>query len=246
MAMDAEKFEATTARLYDIANRLAAELTAKADRLLAMSQDDALWSYLYNGETMEDVTTDSGSWPAGPMKYVLEAQQHISGWQQYLPHLEGLSAAYEIGVGPAYLFAYMQQVFGTRMSGCDVDLHLPNAYQALRRALGVADAVVEHRVTRQVPTPVTPGSEAVLAFWIVFNKDKAPNGTSTLWTREDHEWFLRDIAGKLTGPRLFICRYNHSWLSPKNQDVVDFYNKIGRRPIGRNKRFYIVDLHQFL
>jgi hypothetical protein len=226
-------------------DRVAAILCREAEYLDTMGRDDALWPVLYRVGAFQMLTGDGGLWPSGAAKYALEVRRNAEMWRPMVPFMQGIGAAFELGVGPGYLFKYMQELFGTRMSGCDVRLDRKTVYDLIRGELGIRGLVVDHPVFRGVSTPVTPGCDAVLAFATVFDKEYLEDGTSRVWDVEDHRWFLADLARQLVGPRKLIVRFNRRWLKD-NQEVIRFYRSIGTRPIKEDKRFFVVGLDAFV
>lgn len=251
MHSDLNNFDAVAPGLIAAGERVAERLTAEFELLRACYDPEALSPRL--GFARSVITPDSsllaedGSrWPSAPVKYAIEARRNVEMWREFLPYLRGIEAAFEIGVGPGYLFRLMMDLYGTRMTGCDVEIAQCGVYDTIRAALGVKHLVAEHFVAKRLSTPVTPGAEVVMAFALVFDYGFHPDGTRWLWTVEDHEWFLNDLAKQVTGRRQFICRFNKRWPKSENREVINFYRRIGVQPIREDKRFFIVDLKPFL
>src|SRR4051794_24094267 len=55
------------------------------------------------------------------MKYIRSVEGHVRKWRLFTPYMSGLRKAFEIGVGPGYLFRIMIDLYGTDMRGCDLD-----------------------------------------------------------------------------------------------------------------------------
>lgn len=246
-----DPFPLVAEELISAGERVGERLAAEFERLRALGDPEALSSRLGFASTVEGSDTpmlseDGSRWPAAPVKYAIEARRNVEMWKEFLPYLQGFSAIFEIGVGPGYLFRLLMDLFGTRMTGCDIELDQRGVYDAIREELGIKPLVREHFVARRVSTPITPGAEAVIAFALVFDYGFRPEDYSRwLWTVEDHEWFLRDIARQLTGRRQLICRFNKRWPKSENREVVHFYRRIGIQPIAGDKRFFMVDLAPF-
>jgi hypothetical protein len=244
-------FDACADILIDAGERVGERLTTEFEMLRAMYDPAALSprlgfarSGVAPGAAM--LSEDGSRWPSAPAKYAVEARSSVEKWREFLPLLGGINAAFEIGVGPGYLFRLMMDLHGTRMTGCDVEISQRGVYDAIRSELGIRHLVHEHFVAKRVSTPITPGAEAVLAFAMVFDYGFHEDGSRWIWTVEDHEWFLHDLARQTTGHRRLICRFNKRWLKSDNRDVVLLYRRIGIQPMRHDKRFFIVDLNPFL
>jgi hypothetical protein len=251
MELDFAKFDACAERLIQAGERVGERLQAEFELLRAMYDPEALSPRLGFARTALTpgaplLAEDGSRWPAAPVKYAIEARRSVEMWREFLPFLGGIEAAFEIGVGPGYLFRLMMDLYGTQMTGCDVEINELAVYDAIRSELGIRHLVQEHFVAKRVSTPVTPGAEAVLAFALVFDKGFDASGARWLWSVEDHEWFLHDLASQTRGRRRLICRFNKRWLKNDNRDVVLFYRRVGIQPLRTDKRFFIVDLNPFV
>jgi hypothetical protein len=227
--MDIDAFEdklaASAARVLGrIERELEAHGGLKADRrtLYRLGFSDR------NGNLGED----GAAHPAAPVKFLARAPEFIHKDASYLPFFEGLKQVFEIGVGTGYLFAMLRNILKVEMWGVDVDLDKSTVFDEMRRELGIADRVFEHRVTRRVPLPIPPGTEAVTAFRATFHQG---------WSVADHEWFLADCREKLTGARRAILFFNSRPLN-ENPAVVALYRRIGEMPLAKNDAFFIVQL----
>src|SRR5689334_4709223 len=49
------------------------------------------------------------------MKYIRSVEGHVLKWRLFTPYMSGLRKAFEIGVGPGYLFRLMMDLYGTDM-----------------------------------------------------------------------------------------------------------------------------------
>ncbi|MBS7789892.1 hypothetical protein KTR66_07795 [Roseococcus sp. SDR] len=247
---DARQFDDLAEPLIQAGERVGERLTAEFELLRAMYDPEALSPRLgfarRSAPGLPMLTEDGSRWRSAPVKYAVDARSKMEKWRKFMPFLKGFEAAFEIGVGPGYLFRLMMDFYGTRMTGCDIEFEQLGVYDALRSELGIKHLIREHFVARRVSTPVTPGSEAVLAFWLAFDSERDEEGVRTGWTVEDHEWFLADIARQLSGRRQFICRFNKWWYSRENRDVMRFYRQIGVQPIAEDPRFFIVNLKSFI
>jgi hypothetical protein len=133
------------------------------------------------------------------MKYIRSVEAHVRKWQLYTPYLSGLRKAFEIGVGPGYLFRIMIDLYGTDMRGCDLDPAKNRVFRDLREALGLSSRVITHRVVAGRDIPIPEGSQAVLGFWTVFTET---------FSLKDHKRFVAQCREKLVGPKKLVLLFN--------------------------------------
>lgn len=133
-------------------------------------------------------------------KYVAEAHGHIHKWTSYfLPYMNSVRSAYELGVGPGYLLKFMADVYGTQIRGCDLAQSKNLVFAAVREQLGISKLVDEHEIKPRRPIPIPDGCEAVLGFWTVFTER---------WTVSDHAWFLDYCRERLSGNKRVFLLFN--------------------------------------
>ncbi len=170
--------------------------------------------------------------PRAPVKFLVDARRYVHDDAHYLTFFRDLRKVFEIGVGTGYLFAMLKTLLGIDMHGVDIDLEKSVVFRDMRKEIGIADAVSEHRVMPRRPLPIPPGTEAVTAFRTMFNQG---------WSVADHEWFLADCAEKLSGRKLVIVNFNER---PFRADpgVVALYQRRGTLPEPRNGTFFILEL----
>jgi hypothetical protein len=133
------------------------------------------------------------------MKYVRSVEAHVRKWRLYTPYMSGLRKAFEIGVGPGYLFRIMIDLYGTDMRGCDLPPAKNRVFRDLREELGLSARVMTHKVVAGNDIPIPDGSEAVLGFWTVFTEAFSLN---------DHKWFVAHCREKLVGPKRLVLLFN--------------------------------------
>jgi hypothetical protein len=165
-----------------------------------------------------------------PIKYARDPERYVKRFLQYVPYLIGIESFFEIGVGPGFLFKIIKDVLGKRISGVDIRCREEDVYREFRQGLGIEDLVSEHAVTAGHPLPIPAGTEAVIAFFTVFNEH---------WTQADHEWFLDDCSSKLTGRRLVMLRFNPRGFED-NEAVRRLYARRGTFPLRPDPNFCIV------
>lgn len=165
-----------------------------------------------------------------PIKYARDPTRFVRRFQQFIPYLVGLESFFEIGVGPGFLFKIIKDILGKRITGVDIRCSEEDVYREFRKALGIDKLVSEHAVTAGRPLPVPPGTEAVIAFYTVFNEH---------WTEADHEGFLQDCSHKLTGRKLVILRFNPRGFED-NEPVRRLYERRGSFPLRSEPNFCVV------
>lgn len=133
------------------------------------------------------------------MKYIRSAGAHVRKWRTYTPYMSGLRKAFEIGVGPGYLFRMMMELYGTDMRGCDLDPTTNRVFRDLREELGISARVMTHKVVARRDIPIPEGSEAVIGFWTVFTET---------FSLDDHKWFVAQCREKLVGPKKLVLLFN--------------------------------------
>lgn len=133
------------------------------------------------------------------MKYIRAVEGHVRKWRVFTPYLGGLRRAFEIGVGPGYLFRIMMDLYGTDMRGCDIDPTTNRVFRDLREELGLSARVMTHRVVARQDIPIPDGSEAVIGFWTVFTET---------FSLKDHKRFVAQCREKLVGPKKLVMLFN--------------------------------------
>jgi hypothetical protein len=133
------------------------------------------------------------------MKYIRLVEAHVRKWRLYTPYMSGLRKAFEIGVGPGYLFRMMIDLYGTDMRGCDLDPAKNRVFRDLREELGLSARVMTHKVVAGKDIPIPDGSDAVLGFWTVFTEK---------FSLKDHKWFVAHCREKLVGPKKLVLLFN--------------------------------------
>jgi len=160
------------------------------------------------------------------MKYIRRPHGHVHKWSYFLPYLNGLKKAYEIGVGPGYLFRLMIDYYSTNMTGCDLDASKNIIFRELRKQLGIADRVQEHKVTAGQEIPIPAGSEAIFGFWTVFNRT---------WTVDDHAWFLDHCREQLVGDKKVVLLFNDVGFDDC-PEIQSFYRSRAEFPLLKDER----------
>jgi hypothetical protein len=177
---------------------------------------------------------NDGPSPAAPIKYVLSPKEHVRRIYQYLPFLSVLErkTAFEIGVGPGYLFTLLKELYFVNMIGIDVGIEEQLVYKEVRRRLGIDGTVFEHRVESGKDIPIPDGAEAVLGFWPMYDRG---------WRVDDHKWFINHCARKLRGLRLVALRFNKGGYrgSPA---IREFYESRGVFPLGKERDLCLLHL----
>jgi hypothetical protein len=133
------------------------------------------------------------------MKYIRSVGGHVRKWRTFTPYLSGLQRAFEIGVGPGYLFRMMMDLYGTDMLGCDLAPGTNRVFRDLREELGISSRVMTHKVVARQDIPIPRGSEAVIGFWTVFTET---------FSLSDHKWFVAQCREKLIGPKKLVLLFN--------------------------------------
>jgi hypothetical protein len=155
------------------------------------------------------------------MKYIRSVEAHVRKWRNFTPYLSGLRKAFEIGVGPGYLFHIMIEVYGTDMRGCDLDLAKDRVFRDLREELGISDRVMTHKVVARQDIPIPEGSEAVLGFWTVFTET---------FSLDDHKWFVAQCREKLVGPKKLVLLFNTRGYDER-PEIFRWYQTLGAFPL---------------
>jgi hypothetical protein len=224
--------ESVEQRMYSAAAEVAAVLQAKFESLKTIGSPEARSIGLGFASSTGQLGPDDGPFPAAPIKFVLFPQHHVRKFRPYLPYLAELRGklAFEIGVGPGYLFLLLKEVFGVNLVGIDVGIEEQLVYRELRRRLRIDDAVFEHRVEAEKDIPIPDGAEAVLAFWPVYERH---------WSLKEHKWFLDHCASKLRGRRLVALRFNKGGYRDA-PEIREFYEAKGVFPFGKSKDFCLL------
>ncbi len=180
---------------------------------------------------------DGSAHPSAPSKYVRWPKKHVSKNIKYVLEMQMLAGAkvYELGVGPGYLFTLLEKALGCQMYGCDINLDAMEVYRRTRKVLNITSRVVEHRVTSGKDLGILPGTEAVIAFWTVFNRQ---------WSVADHKWFIEECARNLVGQRLLFLRFNNEGFTD-NAGVMEFYDQCSSQPLPEDGNFRRVCLSDF-
>jgi len=155
------------------------------------------------------------------MKYVRSVQAHVRKWRLYTPYMSGLRKAFEIGVGPGYLFRIMIDLYGTDMRGCDLDPATNRVFRDLREELGLSARVMTHKVVARRDIPIPKGSEAVLGFWTVFTEK---------FSLSDHKWFVAHCREKLVGPKKLVLLFNTRGYD-ECPEIFKWYQTFGEFPL---------------
>ena len=154
------------------------------------------------------------------MKYIRYVEAHVRKWRLYTPYMSNLRKAFEIGVGPGYLFRIMIDLYGTDMRGCDLAPAKNRVFRDLREELGLSDRVMTHKVVAGQDIPIPEGSEAVLAFWTVFTET---------FSLDDHKWFVAQCREKLVGPKKLVFLFNGRGYD-ECPEVFEWYRTFGEFP----------------
>jgi hypothetical protein len=154
------------------------------------------------------------------MKYIRSVEAHVRKWRFYTPYMSGLQKAFEIGVGPGYLFRIMMDLYGTDMRGCDLDPAQNRVFRDLREELGLSDRVMTHKVVAGRDIPIPEGTEAVLGFWTVFTEK---------FSLDDHKWFVAHCREKLVGPKRLVLLFNTRGYD-ECPEVAEWYRTLGEFP----------------
>lgn len=180
---------------------------------------------------------DGSAHPSAPSKYVRWPSKHVSKNIKYVLEMQMLAGAkvYELGVGPGYLFTLLEKALGCQMYGCDIDIETMEVYRRARKVLKITPRVAEHRVTSGKDLGILPGTEAVIAFWTVFNKH---------WSVADHKWFIQECGRHLVGQRLVFLRFNNEGFTD-NAAVMELYNQCSSQPLSEDVNFRRVCLSDF-
>jgi hypothetical protein len=155
------------------------------------------------------------------MKYIRSVEAHVRKWRLFVPYLSGLRKAFEIGVGPGYLFRIMMDLYGTDMGGCDLDPAKNRVFRDLREELGLSARVMTHKVVAGRDIPIPDGAEAVLGFWTVFTETFSLN---------DHKWFVAQCREKLVGPKRLALLFNTRGYD-ECPEIFDWYRTFGEFPL---------------
>jgi hypothetical protein len=155
------------------------------------------------------------------MKYIRFVEGHVRKWRLYTPYMSGLRKAFEIGVGPGYLFRIMIDLYGTDMRGCDLDPAKNRVFRDLREELGLSARVITHKVVAGQDIPIPDGSEAVLGFWTVFTET---------FSLDDHKWFVAHCREKLVGPKRLVLLFNTRRYD-ECPEVFEWYKTFGEFPL---------------
>jgi hypothetical protein len=179
--------------------------------------------------------SENGSGHAdAPIKYVRYPKFHISKNYKFIEKMNFLKEkkVYELGVGPGYLFYLLERMLGCDMYGCDIRVETHEVYRRARTVLHVQDKVKESRVAYQRDIGLEPGTEAIIAFWTVFNKK---------WGVREHQWFLDECAEKMVGDKYVVFRFNNIGYTD-NEEVYSFYQKNSILPIEDDPNFCVLKL----
>jgi hypothetical protein len=155
------------------------------------------------------------------MKYIRSAEPHVRKWRLFTPYMSGLRKAFEIGVGPGYLFRLMIDLYGTDMRGCDLDPAKNRVFRDLREELGLSARVMTHKLVAHQDIPIPEGSEAVLAFWTVFTET---------FSLDDHKWFVAHCREKLVGPKKLVLLFNTRGYD-ECPEIFEWYQTFGEFPL---------------
>ena len=155
------------------------------------------------------------------MKYIRLVEAHVRKWRLYTPYMSGLRKAFEIGVGPGYLFRIMIDLCGTDMRGCDLDPAKNRVFRDLREELGLSARVMTHKVVAGQDIPIPEGSEAVLGFWTVFTET---------FSLDDHKWFVAQCREKLVGPKKLVLLFNTRGYDER-PEIFEWYQTFGEFPL---------------
>jgi len=155
------------------------------------------------------------------MKYIRSVEAHVRKWRLYTPYLSGLRKAFEIGVGPGYLFRIMIDLYATDMRGCDLDPAKNRIFRDLREELGLSARVMIHKVVAGRDIPIPDGSEAVLGFWTVFTE---------AFSLDDHKWFVAQCREKLVGPKKLVLLFNTRGYDER-PEIFEWYRTFGEFPL---------------
>lgn len=155
------------------------------------------------------------------MKYIRSVEGHVQKWRLFTPYMSGVRKAFEIGVGPGYLFRMMIDLYGTDMHGCDLDPAKNRVFRDLRQELGLSSRVMTHKVVAGQDIPIPEGSEAVLGFWTVFTEP---------FSLDDHKWFVAQCREKLVGPKKLVMLFNARGYD-ECQEIFEWYKTFGEFPL---------------
>lgn len=155
------------------------------------------------------------------MKYIRSVGAHVRKWRIYTPYMSGLRKAFEIGVGPGYLFRIMIDLYGTDMRGCDLSPTKNRVFRDLREELGLSNRVMTHKVVARQDIPIPEGSEAVLGFWTVFNEK---------FSLDDHKWFVAQCREKLVGPKKLVLLFNGPGYDDR-PEIFEWYQTFAEFPL---------------
>lgn len=217
------------ARILSAAQEVDAQLRAEFERLMRTDPQAAMSPALGFANHRGELGPD-GFAPSAMMKYVADAESYIRRFYAFLPFFAGLEKVYELGVGPGYLLLMLREVLGIDARGCDIGLADKAVFREVRRALGLEPHVEEFAVRASFPLPVEPGTQAICAFYTVFNDN---------WGVAEHQWFLEECRRVLSGPKLVILRLNPHGFTDR-PEVFDFYHARADFPLP-DEGFCILD-----
>ncbi len=155
------------------------------------------------------------------MKYIRFVEAHVRKWRHFTPYMSGLRKAFEIGVGPGYLFRIMIDLYGTDMRGCDLNPAMNRVFRDLREELGLSARVMTHKVVARQDIPIPDGSEAVLGFWTVFTET---------FSLDDHKWFVAQCREKLVAPKKLVLLFNARGYD-ECSEVFEWYQTFAEFPL---------------
>lgn len=219
-------------RIVAAGDRVAGRFRTHFDALLAAGSPDIRDRHLGFAGPNGELGPNNTPWPAAPFKYAIDVRAWVERHSNYLPFFAGVTSAFELGVGPGILFTLLKDALGIRISGIDVDVDRLAVFRAMRDELGISSLVSEHCVTAYRDIPIPAGTDAVVAFWTMFDLE---------WGVSEHRWFVDHCRAK-EARRLFF-RFNKTTPS---DDVRAFYESVGGRFQKASKvmkrKFCIVEL----
>jgi len=200
------RIDAVCEHSYEIADRIGAHFTAEYERLM---QDDpaAIHDRRYGFTDKEGVV----NFERAPIKYAINARKHMQLKLRYLPFLEDVRSAFDIGVGSGQMLQLLRDVLGIAVTGIDS----PEAegaflYEAFRKELCMVNDVRMFNLTAGVDVPIPHGT-AVLCLWPIFDRG---------WTVDEHAWFM-DMCRRRGAERV-IWRFNTINAS---EAILSFYRE---------------------